>query len=226
MTEKYILGARAVLGNERLEVNTSSHPLQGLWLTKKCLAGKELAPFESIMDMPYEEATMLFVATGRRFVGNYIDERRRVDAWLKKESENIGLQPETDHPLYFQLYPQPITEGKEGRLTINFPAEKIPPEKMTFTLYDSFDNFAELNNPSPPPKEFVPKVLSANEVQLLLSKGFPETFSGNNLNHYIECQVWTRALPIFDFTMAFLNGLKTGAQSGDIVTMPRSIVHS
>lgn len=68
---------------------------------------------------------------------------------------------------------------------------------MTFTIEDSFHNFARLHNKSYSNFEVDPRVFTAKEIaKQFQAHGFPAHLDNNNKAHYIDVQVWRRDLPI------------------------------
>lgn len=121
------------------------HPLTDLWLVRKSLRAPHIEHFKSVMDcVDHEEASRLAYEAGKRFDGDYITERRAIEAWMREEAKAKGLSLPDTPPLYFRLYPQPLTTIDKDRLLINIPADAVPADAVTFTVEDSFHNYAQL----------------------------------------------------------------------------------
>ncbi|TDC89285.1 hypothetical protein E1292_44665 [Nonomuraea deserti] len=180
-----------------------AHPLRGLWLASRYPAGADIDPFKFIMDLVDRgKAEGLMVATGKRFPGDYIAYRAKVENWLRAEGRKKGQEcADNVYPLYFRLYTKPAGSLGEGFTTLNMRAESIPAEHMTFTLEDSFNNYMILDPPDGQTAflDLEPRVFSAQEVRSLIDQdGFPEHLDGGSVKSYIEVQVWLRDAPVFD----------------------------
>jgi hypothetical protein len=147
-----------------------------------CLLGEGIDPFKSIMEAPAKEAEQILEqaeAVGRKFRSDYVQYRRRAEAWLKAEGEAKGLQPEAAHPLYFRLHTEPSTTLRTpGTTLVNIPATHIPTAVMTFTYDDSFHNFLQLTGrPSEhTPPDLQPGVFNAEGVSIgLIRKAFRQS---------------------------------------------------
>jgi hypothetical protein len=179
------------------------HPLAGLWLVRKSVALDGVDHFGSIVDKsssrPPNKSIKALIAD-KHFDGNYITERRRVEMWLRNDGKRKGVNVGKGRPLYFRLNPQPHTTSEEGKLFFNFPAESVPPHLMTCTLDDSFHNLAVLMKRPHPAilSTLQPDVLTAQEVADVIANGFPEEYDGHDSKRYIECQVWSRELEVFE----------------------------
>jgi hypothetical protein len=185
------------------------HPLSGLWLTRR--ASSTLAPLKSILDWDTGDPEALVEATGKRFDGgDYIEERLKVERWLATEGEKKGLHRDNYPPLYFYVCTYLDTAARPGRVIFNISAEHIPPDKMTFTLDDSFHNHAVFQGrPSDTtPAGLEPRILNAFELRELIERdGFPEHLDGSG-GRYIDCQVWARDLPILQRAARIFDALK------------------
>jgi hypothetical protein len=179
-----------------------AHPLKGFWLFYKLPHRTGSKPFRSVMSLTDRSAATIIIATsGEKFDGVYLQERGEVEAWLRREGEAKGLSVNTNNPIYFYLYRQPLRVPLFGNIIINIPAIALPADKMTFTCDDSFHNYAVLNGRlhATTPGNVNPRVFTAAEIsQNFYSNNFSNDFNGSNPDRYIECQVWTHELPIFD----------------------------
>lgn len=188
------------------------HPLKGYWLTRTSLVGEGIDPWKSIMDMQdIDAAEVLIATTGKKFSGDYIEERRNVEKWLFDRAIKSGVITDGNPPLYLTFSSEPAKNPKEGRICINIPAERIPTEYLSFTVYDSFHNYSTLQGrpANNAPKELQPVVYTAVELsKLVLSSGFPRLEDGG----YIECQIWRRNLS------AFREAEVVAHKKGDVVT--------
>lgn len=141
-------------------------------------------------------------ATGKRFPGDYIAYRAKVEGWLRAEGRKKGQECAGNVcPLYFRLYTKPAGSLGEDFTTLNIRADSIPAEHMTFTLEDSFHNYMILDPPDGQTAflDLEPRVFSAQEVRSLIDNdGFPEHLDGGSVKSYIEAQIWLRDAPVFD----------------------------
>ncbi|WP_442811463.1 WXG100-like domain-containing protein [Streptosporangium sp. NBC_01756] len=218
-----ILGARGpkrhLAENASMDSPRGAHPLKGLWLTRRSVAGEGIDPFKSVVDQAdRREAERIIAAAGKTFDGDYLEYRRRIEEWLRTEGRNRGQELDgVSSPLYFRLYPEPAGAA-EGRIVINIPAESVPSEKLTITLEDSFHNYEHLDPdreckiPDPP----VPRVLDPGEMRSIIdTDGFPGHFDGRSDQRYIEVQVWSRDVPAFERVKTLL----ADAEQREVVTV-------
>lgn len=179
-----------------LLLENGDHPLTGLWLVRKSLRASHVEHFKSVMDCEdHEEALRLAYDAGKRFDGDYIAERRAIEAWIREEALVNGMLLPDNPPLYFRLYPRPITVADENRLLINIPAHAVPVKAMTFTVEDSFHNYAQLQGRPNGDFGIEPKVLTGYEVAAQFKEAFPEHLDGRTSDRYIEAQLWRRDIP-------------------------------
>lgn len=175
----------------------SDHPLTDLWLVRKSLRAPHIEHFKSVMDCEdHEEASRLAYDAGKRFDGDYIAERRAIEAWMREEAFAKGLSLPDTPPLYFRLCPKPSTIAEENRLLINIPAHSVPVDTMTFTIEDSFHNYAQLQGRPNDDFGIEPKVLTAYEVAAQFKEAFPDYLDGRIPNRYVEGQLWQRDIPV------------------------------
>jgi hypothetical protein len=178
---------------ESLSSEIEYHPLAGLWLVRKSVRAPHIDHFKSVMDCAdHGEASRLAHDAGKRFDGDYIIERQAIEAWIREEALAKGLTLPDAPPLYFYLYPQPIMTTSKDRLLINIPAHTVPVNAMTFTVEDSFHNYAQLQGRPNGDFGIEPAVLTAHEIAAKLKGAFPEHLDGRVFDRYIEGQLWQR----------------------------------
>jgi hypothetical protein len=181
----------------------NAHLLDGLWLARESIIGDGVDPFRSVMDLGDKGEAMRFVsAAGKKFDGDYLEYRSRVEEWLRGDAARAGVKIDGEiAPLYFTLRPKPMTTSRDGFVILNIPARAIPEERISFTIEDSFPNYFSVDrqgvhydarSPS------LPRVMNANEVRSMINTDdFPKQFDGRNELNYIEAQVWLRDSPVF-----------------------------
>lgn len=173
----------------------------------------------SVMDCEDpEEASRLAYEAGKRFDGDYIAERRAIEAWMREEAKAKGLSLPDTPPLYFRLCPQPITATEEKRLLINIPAHTVPTDAITFTIEDSFHNYAQLQGRPNGDFGIKPEVFTADEVAAQFKDNFPEHLDGRTLGRYVEGQLWQRDIPVLKLSREAVAGALAG--SGVILISP------
>jgi hypothetical protein len=200
----------------------TEHPLRGFWLSYKLPRGSEIKPFRSVMSLPDRHAANSIIATaGKFFEGDYLQERSKVEKWLRTESEAKGLNLDINNPIYFFLYRKPLRIPLPGKIIINLPAINVPADKMTFTFDDSFHNYSILEGRtcSTTPPNINPRIFTAAELsQDIYNNGFLKEFDGNNPDRYIECQLWAHNLPIFNRVTEALTANRSQLDEIDILT--------
>lgn len=140
-----------------------------------------------------EKAWHLAYAAGKRFDGDYIEERRNIETWMRAEAAFKGLMLPDVPPLYFRLYPQPVTTPEKGSIFINLSADTVSTKSVTFTIEDSFHNYAQLCGRPNGDFGITPRVLTVNEIISELDENnFPEHLDGRETGRYIEAQLWRR----------------------------------
>jgi hypothetical protein len=148
-----------------------------------------------------KKASELLVLAGKKITASYFDVRQGVEQWLRAEAIRKGVVATSKSPPYFRLYSHPVTALEQPDVMyINLPAGSIPARLMSFTVEDSFHNYAQLKvQPYPhTPAGLVADVLTADELRKRInSQGFPPDLDGKDPQRYIECQVWDE-LPVFD----------------------------
>lgn len=198
------------------------HPLKEYWLVRQVAAENAHSAFMTIMNLPREEALEHLRSSRKRFNGDYLKERALIETTLRDEGFYISgdsFQPSEASPIYFKLSPQPqLSEGDDRRL-INIPAHRIPKSSMTFTIEDSFLNYGAESRQIYPHQDtyarYVDRSAQYNPAPAVYSPemlreyfdeyGFPEELTGQESARYIECQVWTHDLQIFEKAQSSLN---------------------
>ncbi len=169
-----------------------------LWLARRFMPVKGVEPFSSIMSLSQDTANMVAHQAGKRFDGDYIEERRQVEDWLRAGAEAQSVVIESTHPLYFRLYPRPIKFSRNGEKIITLRLGLLPAENLSFTFDDSFHNYASLGG-RPSVMTTEPRVYSFHQMdQQLAETGFPSSFDGGDPGRYIEVQLWSRP-PILSY---------------------------
>lgn len=169
----------------------------GYWLLRKSLSGDGFDPFRSIMELDDTARAQTIIArTGKKFPGDYLAERRRIENWLRSEGEKFGLETDKLPPIYFKLTAGlSAPEAGEGRAWIAFRAEAIPALHLTFTVQDSFHNYAVLTDTrtSTTPPDLDPRVFDAATLREHIESGrIPAELMTSRGDRYVECQVWSR----------------------------------
>jgi hypothetical protein len=200
--------------------SASQHPLEGFWLVYAFRTLDNIVPFRSIMSIEDPEKAALFVETngigGIKFEGDYLDERKKVEDWLRAEAARKGVQIDAPHPLYFRLFQRPVEDDREGVAIVNIPAQRISARSMTFTFDDSFHNYEALHAIENSERTFSvqSQVFTSFEVANVIGRtGFPQVYRGGVPLRYIEGQIWTHEVPIFEKVTRHIQsaGQKRGA---------------
>lgn len=178
-------------------MSEKKHPLEGYWLVRNAKRDSECDPFRSIMDL-----SPINAAKTGDYETDYLDFRSKAEEWVRENADIKGIERKNQNPVYFALMHGPIQkEPSPGNLTINIPVEQIPVGDLSFTLADSFDNYAKsIGKPSSfSPESTATEVFTAEEISTIFEKnGFPEDLFKAPNSGYIEVQLWNRELPALE----------------------------
>jgi hypothetical protein len=170
--------------------------LTGYFLTRSYHRATQ--PFASIMDLPRAEADTLTARFTRNISdkGSYSEHRRLVEAWLRKEAGQAGVQIRNPHPLYFFLTSEPKNRHEEAdMLYVSLPAAHVDLSACSATIGDSFcghqhiitggqDRYGLKNNP------FMGRVLSLKNPAPILEGH--RILAEEQREGYVEIQMWNR----------------------------------
>jgi len=127
----------------------------------------------------------------------YFEQRLRTETWLRDRAmeHNVDIT-DTSTPIYFELAPTYPIRYRKGYKTLGIDAHLLPAEAMSFTLWDSFHNYAIASETpySNSPLNLIPTVLNATEVMEYIMDDFYSSyhtyFTEEPDKPYIECQFW------------------------------------
>jgi len=165
-----------------------------------------LEPFESIMDLPREEALRMEDAymgkvsdrdnDPEKRIETYYNHRLDVEDWLRDEAIKQGIALLQKHPLYFRLMASAFNRhGPEYQPQhISIPVSNINLAACTFTIGDSFSNYryVETNGKDRygmPVHDYMGQVLTANKAEILAKQVASGLWEDD---FYIEAQLWDR----------------------------------
>jgi hypothetical protein len=179
---------------------------------------KDSEPFQSLSVLPEQAALEIMKALyveesifWKRFKdpGQYLEERRRTEAWLREAFISKGGEPKEAFPIYTILgwskWADDVVDPTTLATTriIEIPLRILKACEVSFTYPDSMiSHWLGMDKPEPlylP--EFHGKVFTLSEIQTIVErKGMPEegweTNMPRELAHYIEAQVWNREVLI------------------------------
>ena len=158
--------------------------------------------YSVITDLPLDEATRISrEAFPRRDSEKYMDKRFRVDDWLRKEAEGVGVDIAKHNPVSFSVVRDLDawkSEQPEGDGAIILPLSEVDLSNWSFTLDDSFVSAPEevkedTEDFGYPPHELHGRVLNGQELLGLIKRNeFPQEEINNN-PRYFEAQLWSSA---------------------------------
>lgn len=173
------------------------------YLTHYYIQGRK--PFQTISDLSPQELVDVIdnlnkvAASGnsrRLFPDWYVDERKKIEAYLRCEFIKKGGKPIRDYPLYLcfgssELFRNVTLNTMEIRVSIS----DIPDEVISFTFQDSMISM-EFKNEYHIKKIYHGEVYTKTEIYKLIDKfGFPEDnfeeYKNEKFINYIEAQLWS-----------------------------------
>lgn len=143
----------------------------------------------------------------------YLEERRRVEAWLHKEFVNKGKKPYLKNPLYFVLGENDDFFQKNGFFSdanpvkLRLPLSLFSSDMISFTYPDSMPSLAiatdKTGRAEPYRKPIHGRVFTLEEiVEVVREYGMPgdkwKTEESWRYDRFIEAQVWDER-PIWEF---------------------------
>jgi hypothetical protein len=177
-------------------------------------------PFRSLSALPDPQAVKimqsLYVAGSvfwERFAdpAGYLQQRRQIEAWLRRDFIAKGGDPREPYPIYMMLgksrwvldAPDPVTLATTAEIQV--PLSIFRECEVSFTYPDSMISamLAYEQDPQYFLPEFHGRVFTLAEIRPIVEeKGLPGESWGNNLPaelaNYIEAQVWNRG-PLLEY---------------------------
>lgn len=179
------------------------------------LYAKGTQPFLTLSDLPDEEALSLMRRLHRpgsvyweRFEhpAPYLQARRQVERWLRREFIAKGGRPQDPHPIYLVLGRSAWMRNAVNELTlattdeIEVPLSLFTLDDISFTYPDSMVSamLAHEQDPAYYLPQYHGKLFTLPEIlAIIAANGLPGETWGNNLPddwaNYVEAQVWNRA---------------------------------
>ena len=167
-------------------------------------------PFLSLNDPPLEEAKRMKAAhckknniEGYYSQDEYLLHRKRVEQWIYGQLLEKGGKPTSRVPVYMALGDSPTGEFdirfdiERNCEELRIPIEVLDLQAVTFTYPDSlvkFD-FDENGNPTDVSMTDTPRVYLYHELEEIIEKYH---IYSSPYQHYIEAQVWNRAM-LYDY---------------------------
>ena len=190
-------------------------------------------PFQSLSDLPEEQALSIMrelynqeSVFWERFQDPewYWRARTQLEQYLRAEFIAKGGRPKDEHPVYLVLgrpkwldiVADPVTLATTDELRV--PLSILDPHEVSFTYPDSMVSalMAVEKNPEYYEPDYHGKVFTLDEMmRIIAEKGLPgegwQTKMPVRLAHYIEAQVWNRAV-LLDY---FGSGLEETLRQAD-----------
>lgn len=155
-------------------------------------------PFRSIMDLSIHERQRIFPALNedntwglsRFFHPSYLDQRARVESWMRSEFEKKGGAPSLANPVYFFLGVNEDFESHPKNKAYRVSLSDIDNLHISFSLGDSMFCFCDKNRTSqvfPYGDPIFQKLYVKDDLSLLIQK-LSEFRS--KVKIHIEAQLW------------------------------------
>lgn len=173
-------------------------------------------PFQSLSDLPVEEALSIMreLYNGESIFWErfqdpawYLQARRQLEQYLRAAFIEKGGRPKDLHPIYLVLgrprwldiVVDPVTLATTEEIRV--PLSILDPAEVSFTYPDSMVSalMAVQKNPAYYEPDYHGKVFTLDEMtHIIAEKGLPgegwQTQMPVHFAHYIEAQVWNRAV--------------------------------
>ncbi len=140
-----------------------------------------------------EENTLAFARFGR---DDYLPNRVRLEARLRKDFVARGGRPIRRHPYYFVLGRSPWFERHEPKiLAVRVPVADLDPTRLSFTYGDSMTSYMLHDGTWPRSEELRRphhgRIYLLEELpDLVAALGIPDGPTRDRPDHYVEAQLW------------------------------------